>query len=233
MSEFAELLETLQFTENEHVQLMTQTLSGRSQFKRLPRDKAIAFVEKNLKPDYLMHFYFGINPVEEGLGRAKNSEVTRISSLYLDLDFKPQGLGSEANAAKMLAIAYEGLTNSLGVENMTLSIYNTGGGIQAYIPIIYDTSDPGALYESKLNVKRFELWVQDKAVEYGLGAVDTVSDPARLFRVPGSVNPKYSHNPKVFRVGGVIVDGNNVRWLTWDERNWMESLESRSIQQNF
>lgn len=194
MSEFAHLLSDLRFEQTEWVQIANRAPGEELRTVRLMRDDAIEVVDKALASGVDEEFFFGVNPVGKGDGRAKASEVLRYSSIYLDLDFKESGLGSQDNAAKFLAAFCE------AVEWQPCALIHTGMGFQVYWGL---SREDNFIHEAKLEAKRFEVYAQTLASDYGYGMLDSVSDPTRLFRVPGSINMKYDHKPTAYRVAAI------------------------------
>lgn len=135
------------------------------------------------------NLFFGVNPVVKGNGRAKANEVTRWSAFWLDLDFKDTGIQSADNAACLLEAFYESL-NGISPN----AIYSTGGGLQVYYMI--DTEDM-PMAQVRLEMKRLEMHAQALAERFRLGSIDSTADPARMLRVPGSINYEYDHAPTV------------------------------------
>lgn len=144
-------------------------------------DAAIAaFTQQNL------HVYFEINYAPHiGGGRTTEKDVTRLSALWADIDFKapPKGMGDEYMARELVNL----LSGALGVE--PAAIVRSGHGLQPYWPISDGTiTDINQVDVINLS-KRWGLLVQELARAEG-GGVDSVFDLARVFRAPGSVNWK-------------------------------------------
>jgi hypothetical protein len=198
--EFSELIiDRLMFAEDEWIQIATSIGPKNEKWTdyRFPRDKAIRVIDKAIEAGKELNIFFGANPVVEGTGRAGSKEVTRFSSFYLDLDLQPNKLGSLRNAARVIQYF------SSVSEWVPGAVVHTGGGLHAYW-----TLEPefGVLHEHKYNCKRALVGVQVWANEYGLGSIDTVVDPARLLRVPGSKNFKYDPAPTAYLVGALLED---------------------------
>lgn len=198
MSEFEDwVINGLLFQPHEGMQITVvsqeELQQGLFPTKRLSRDKAIAYAEKNLSGG--KNVYYGVNPVAPGSGRATAKEVTRQSAFWLDLDFKPTGLGGPENAGKLIEIFSD-------CFNWPVSaVFHTGFGLHAYWCVEYEENN---FHEQKMLVRRLEMYAQELASKAGLGAIDTVSDPTRVMRVPGSVNHKVIDSPPtVYRVGAI------------------------------
>lgn len=201
MSEFSDLLLELHFEQTDWVQIANRAPGEELTTARLMRDDAIEVVDKALSGGVEEEFFFGVNPVVKGTGRANSSEVRRYSSLYLDLDFKENGLRSQDNAAAFLGALSESL------DWKPNALVHTGMGFQVYWCLAVEDS---VVHEAKYEAKRFEVFVQGLATDYNYGTVDSVSDPTRLFRIPGSLNMKYEHKPRAFRVAAIHVSAEGV-----------------------
>lgn len=152
-----------------------------------------AFTEKHLD------VWFEINyaPHVAG-GRTSEKDVTRLSALYVDIDFKgsetgKQGMGSEPAALELCDM----LAGALGVA--PAAILWSGHGLQAYWPV-----EDGAIddinQQDIINLsKRWGLLCMEMARAEG-GAVDNIFDLARIFRAPGSTNWKNPARPAPTRI---------------------------------
>lgn len=202
MSEFSELvIERLGVKEHEHLQLAQGSAKGDNWVvQRGKRDRMIALADRIVAEERPLNVFFGPNPVEEsknGKQRASNSEVTRFTSFFMDLDFQPNKLGSLENAIRAIEFF------TIIAEWMPAAVVNTGGGLHAYWTMEYEL---GVVHEQKYNCKRALVAVQNWAQDYGLGSIDTVVDPTRLLRVPGSRNYKYDPAPLAYLVGAFTQD---------------------------
>ena len=138
--------------------------------------------------------WFEINnaPIITGY-RTSEADVTKISSLYVDIDFKgdegaKQGMGSEAAAFDLIDM----LSGALGVG--PAAIVWTGHGIQPYWPLEgADVTEENRKDRANL-LRRWGLLCAEFARAEG-GAVDNVFDLARIFRAPGSTNFKNPDRP--------------------------------------
>lgn len=145
-------------------------------------------------PDYISgllnaekpaNIYFEINPSShEGKGRTAANEVTRLTSLWADIDFKGNGMGNEDGARALV----DELSRALGAE--PAAIVYSGGGCQPYWLLEDVTAERYGVAEIAALSKRWGALVKRLALDLG-GAADGVFDLARVFRVPGTVNVKY------------------------------------------
>ena len=128
--------------------------------------------------------YFGVNPTKgparSRAGRGGDKDVTRLAAFVADLDVKD---GSCSNLEAARAIVEE-LSDILGTRPSAVT--QSGGGLHPYWPVSDGKTDVLVL---KAILKRWGRLV--KAVAEGQGAkVDSVFDPARVLRVPGTYNCK-------------------------------------------
>lgn len=227
MSEFIGLLNFLGWETSETMQYgfrKSDGLIGKPMWFRNKVADALPHIQSVVESDLKCDVWFGINPVSpDGEGRAKSSEVTRVLSAYLDLDFKPDGLRSEKNALELVSTIQDAL------ETDFLAMVHTGGGIQVYLPLAPDrTTD---IYGASLTIKRIQLLAQSIAHGEQLGKIDNVSDLTRVFRVPGSRNYKYESAPEVFRVYYVVASSqeDSVKWLSKSDSDLL-TLDPNSLE---
>lgn len=145
-------------------------------------------------PDYISgllnaekpaNIYFEINPSShQGKGRTAANEVTRLTSLWADIDFKGNGMGNEDGARALV----DELSRALGAE--PAAIVYSGGGCQPYWLLDDVTTERYSVADIAALSKRWGNLVKRMALDLG-GAADGVFDLARVFRVPGTVNIKY------------------------------------------
>ena len=123
-------------------------------------------------------------PVRKNAGRGKEADVTRVSSLWCDLDVKPGGCPTIDVAKAIVA----NLSIKLGTRP-TFIVYS-GYGLHAYWVIsdgqITDTAAARAL------IRRWGRLVKSVAGKLNV-AVDSVYDLPRILRTPGSRNNKRSN----------------------------------------
>ena len=93
--DFAAVLDTLGFTNDEFVVLFYEDADGIKHTAVLPLAEAIPAAAH--LPD-TVNAFFGVSPVSgprrENAGRGKEEDVTRLAALVCDLDFKPGGCPS-------------------------------------------------------------------------------------------------------------------------------------------
>lgn len=118
-----------------------------------------------------------MRPVTGGRGLAV--DVVRLAALWVDLDFKPEGVIDEAGARAVI----DGLTEWVGVP--PAMIVFSGGGMQPYWPI----TDGTDMAEAALLLRRWHVLVDRVAAKHGY-AVDALYDLPRVLRAPGSFNRK-------------------------------------------
>jgi P4 family phage/plasmid primase-like protien len=137
--------------------------------------------------------YFEINPSSFWPGEAADFEerkrsssrhITRLSSLYIDIDYKDGGLGSPQAAQQLI----QDLTAALGVP--PAAVVHSGGGMQPYWPIADGEITPESRERVATIAARWKALVDSFAAALG-GKVDSLFDLPRIFRVPGSMNYKY------------------------------------------
>jgi P4 family phage/plasmid primase-like protien len=130
--------------------------------------------------------YFSANPVGEiGRGRGKREDVTRLASVFADLDFKESGCGSLENALTVI----ESVSELIGMQPS--AVVYTGGGLHPYWPISDGHIKTAAERKrAMLVLARFGKLVRQQAEALG-GKVDSVFELARMLRVPGSQNFRY------------------------------------------
>ncbi|MDV7246762.1 MULTISPECIES: hypothetical protein [Rhodococcus] len=147
-----------------------------------------------------VNLYFGVNPRREGLeyGRGGETDVTRVVTLFADLDVKSGALGSMKECHRVVGK----LTNALGIKPAV--IIETGRGLQPFWRIANTASAPNTIHDEddrlawKILLARFGGLVQQIVDEVRPGAkIDNVYELARVLRCPGSVNNKYDDRPVV------------------------------------
>ncbi|WP_142393943.1 hypothetical protein [Mycobacterium kansasii] len=132
--------------------------------------------------------WFGVNPTtgptRTNAGRGADAEVTRLSSLYADLDIGEGKCASREVAESIIAE----LSEILGTD--PVAVTDSGGGLHPYWPLADAHLPPGrnGTYFKPL-LSRWKRLVQQIAKKHG-AKVDSVFDPARVLRVPGTFNRK-------------------------------------------
>lgn len=175
-----ELLDSLAFSEHEHVSVCTQPSGGRFTARVTPLP-ALPDIGDDTDT------WFGINPVAaDALGRGKASDVTRLAALWADLDVKPGGCASIDIARDIIS----DLSDMLGTRPTALTY--SGHGLQ---PLWAIDPDDGALTNDTTRaaataiLRRWGRLVASVAERYNTD-VDSVFDLARVLRCPGSTNHK-------------------------------------------
>jgi hypothetical protein len=134
-------------------------------------------------------------PARTGAGRGRAEDVVALTALPIDLDVKPGGLPSWEAAEAVVSA----LSDLLGVEPAAL--VNSGHGLQPWW--LLDGNDPAWQCEGSDDprwadmvavIRRWGRAIAHVAAIHG-GAVDNVSDVARLMRCPGTTNYKDRQNP--------------------------------------
>lgn len=132
--------------------------------------------------------WIGVNPVDLSKvvpgGRGTSRDVTRLTSLYADLDVKPGGCRDYSHAMEIVCT----LADILGEE--PTMIIHSGNGIQPYWAVDPDDNRPNP--ELAAILTRWGALV--RIVAKSLGAnVDSVFDLARILRAVGTLNNKRLH----------------------------------------
>mgnify|MGYP003585988548 CR=1 FL=1 len=117
----------------------------------------------------------------QGPGRGKATDVVRLPALFADLDVKPGGLPSWESADAVV----EGLSGVLGSDPVYVTM--SGHGLQPVWAL--DREDSTDVPRVTRALRRFGLLVRGVCRQHG-GAADSVFDPVRVLRTPGSVNLK-------------------------------------------
>lgn len=189
--DFQGLLDALGYTADEFVSVCWQVPGG--QFRSAVVQASDA-VKKAEAIGAGSNIWFGVNPtagpVRESAGRGSESDTTRVSSLFADLDVKDGACNDLPHARRIIAA----LSGKLGTP--PTRIVRSGNGLQPYWPI----EDGGPLTDegrarAKALVTRWGRLVKQTCEEHGAG-VDNVHELARVLRVPGTFNVKDADNPK-------------------------------------
>ena len=143
---------------------------------------------REIRPLQDRNHYVGwspMNPVNGGRGKA--SDVSAVHAVWADLDVKqPGGFSSLAECREVIAA----ISEQLGTN--PAFIISTGRGLQPVWAVIGDRSPMVMVPVLKL----FGTLVKKVAKAHG-GAADSVFNPDRLLRLPGSRNFKYEDTPTV------------------------------------
>ena len=119
------------------------------------------------------NIWFEINP-SSVQGRATAKDITRLSSVFIDIDYKDSGAGSVQQARDLI----EMLTDLIGVPP-SATVYS-GHGIQPYWTIEEEEQDQGLMHGLLF---RWGAFIKYLAASQGM-QVDSVFDLPRIFRVP-------------------------------------------------
>lgn len=211
------LYDVLNYTEDEFVSLGYCVGSGpfRTAVKP-PRDAIAAATRLPGNADC----YFGVNPTagpaRQNAGRGDDASVTRLAALVCDLDVKP-------GACKSLDVALAIVANlSILLNTRPSVLVYSGGGLHAYWPIS-DGHTAGDIRRVRALLRRWGRLVAVVADSLNV-KVDTVYDPARMMRLPGSTNRK-TDEPRP-----VVAERDNGGPLTLDEL--AEYLDEAGITEN-
>ena len=131
--------------------------------------------------------WFEINPstFNRSTGRSNADDISRLTALYADLDFKPKPNGMSTLPECMEVV--EALSSIIGYQPS--AIVYTGGGIHPYWPILDGEIDEVNRADMQRRLKRWGALVKLTAASHG-GDADSVYDLPRILRVPGSQNWK-------------------------------------------
>ena len=131
--------------------------------------------------------WFEINPsnFNRPTGRSNADDISRLTALYADLDYKtkPNGMSSLPEAMEVV----EALSSIIGYQPS--AIVYTGGGIHPYWPILDGEINDVNRADMMKRLKRWGALVKLTAASHG-GDADSVYDLPRILRVPGSLNWK-------------------------------------------
>lgn len=207
---FAELLETLNYSNGEHISINWQAPAAgpddNPPFRtQVVEHQAAAELAASKAPH--SNVWFGVNPVTPtATGRGTASQVTRLAAVWADLDVKPGGCPDRATAEAIITALAELL------ETEPSAVVNSGHGLQPYWPI--EPTDGGPLDTAEKQgraealLRRWGRLVKLVAENHGAHA-DSVFDLPRVLRVPGTFNRKAEPLPVTIehRPGGPITIG--------------------------
>jgi hypothetical protein len=183
--DFSGLLQLLGFSVGEFVSIGHEII-GKSPWHTAVMDPADA-------PDYVAglsdeaDIFFGTcptrGPARDGGRRGTENDVTRLSSLWADIDVKP-------GACKDLTVAHAIIGDlTAAVGSRPSAIVNSGGGLHPYWPIADGWVKSGDIGPARMLIKQWERLVVRVAKTHGV-KVDPVFELARMLRVPGTFNNK-------------------------------------------
>lgn len=142
--------------------------------------------------------FFTVNTMKPGLPaerRGTSADVVRGNAVWADLDVKGEGTFASVEDAE--AFAFEVGTV---IGHMPITVHS-GGGVHAYWPII----DGGDVKLYRQVLAAFGRLVRGMAADRGV-SVDSVFDPARVLRLPGTWNRKPTYPEPVPCVLGDVED---------------------------
>jgi hypothetical protein len=133
------------------------------------------------------NIFFGVNtvkgPARKNSGRGTETDITRLTALWCDLDIKPGGCPTMDVATAIIA----NLSIILGTRPS--AIVDTGHGLHAYWPITHGHIADGDTTAARALIRPWGRLVAVAAGMLHVG-VDNVYDLARMLRVPGTFNNK-------------------------------------------
>lgn len=173
-----ELLERLGREANNPVNIAYQSASQGFKVKSTTTRLASSVVEA--LNDLDCNIWYEINP-STAKGRSKAEDVTKLAAVWIDIDFKDEGIQSAENAHELIEL----LSDLIGVGPS--AVVHSGNGLQPYWAI-----DPEEEYTQELGTSLLLRWgafCRWVAASQG-GQLDSVFDLPRIFRAPGSYNHK-------------------------------------------
>ncbi len=150
----------------------------------LKRPAELVELAQDLEDANLWHSLSTFRPKNSGRGKAE--DVVRMPFLWADLDIKPKGCATWAQAWDLI----EALSEILGTLPMWVTM--TGHGLQPAWGI--DPGESTDVVTLRPVLKRFGLLVRHVARVHGC-SVDSVFNPDRVLRASGSVNWKDPAHP--------------------------------------
>lgn len=198
---FQELLERLGRNPDDVVTVCYQ--SATQGFRVKQTKVALADTIVDALSELNCNVWFEINPAVAD-GRCKAEDVTRLSAVWIDIDFKESGIQSAERAHELVDL----ITDLISVP--PTAVIQSGHGLQPYWAI-----DPEEDYTQARGagvLARWGAFVRWVAASQG-GQLDSVFDLPRIFRAPGSTNFKDVNSP----VKVVSEFADNWRPLSLDE----------------
>jgi hypothetical protein len=138
----------------------------------------------------VVNVWFGVNPLSSEVtkGRGTAKDVTRLTSLWADLDVA-DGKCPDLDAAHAI------ITNvSSMLGERPCAVTYSGHGLQPLWKVDQESAEKLSNGDAAQLVKRFGNLVHAAAAEQG-NNVDSVFELARVLRVPGTVNVKNPDEP--------------------------------------
>jgi hypothetical protein len=213
---FAELRETLGFTDGEFVSICHQPVDGSFSSSVVKANNACAQVQSLPERSCT---WFSINPVEgperHRRGRGRERDVTRWAALYLDCDIKPGAFESQERAWEFI----NAISDLIGTH--PTAVIHSGHGLQPLWAITDAklTDENGEFAEVPWSrayrvTRRFDRLASKVALESFGAKLDKVADLSRVLRVPDTTNWKNARDPvgtyAVVGTGGPLADMNAI-----------------------
>lgn len=180
---FAELLTRLGRNDDDDLNIAYQSAKQGFRVKSTKVRHADSVVEA--LNDLDCNVWYEINP-SQAQGRSKAEDITSLAAVWIDIDFKDEGIQSPEHAHEMIDL----LTDLIGVAPSV--VVHSGNGLQPYWAI-----DPEEDYTQEMGTSLIMRWgsfVRWVAASQG-GQLDSVFDLPRIFRAPGSFNHKSEPKP--------------------------------------
>lgn len=180
---FQELLERLGRSAEDSVVLCYQSAKQGFKVRATSVQRADTLVDALTELE--CNVWFEINP-STTTNRARAEDITRLSAVWIDIDFKQGGIQSEENAQELIDL----ITGLIGVQ--PTAVVHSGHGLQPYWAI-----DPEEDYTQEMAsglLQRWGAFVRWVAASQG-GQLDSVFDLPRIFRAPNGINFKDANDP--------------------------------------
>jgi hypothetical protein len=187
---FAEVLDVLQIPHEEFIPVCHRPVGGRFTAEVVARDEAPQVVAAVSEP---ADWWFGLNATygsgRRRRGRGSERDVTRWSGFSLDLDVKPGGFRSLAEAEAFI----DSFSTLIGMRPAVVIF--SGHGVQP-IYMVDEPLDDRAWWARACRASRqIGRLAAETAHHFSGATIDTVSDLSRLVRVCGTTNWKDPDNP--------------------------------------
>ncbi len=180
---FAELLEILHLDNDDQISL---NIKRYGQWRCIGIGPPTSAVNRAVSDYASLDLWFGVHPTSHpGLpGRGGSAEVTRITALIAEID--------DAKMSRQAADAV--IADLAAIIGWPTAVVESGHGRHFYWPI--DRSDTETLTNDAAAALAARFGILVRKVAAGRrGLVDTVSDLARVLRVPGTTNCKDKGEP--------------------------------------
>lgn len=179
---FPDLLEALDYRDSERISVCYQPVGG--DFGVLGIVPVTDAARLAASVGDTGDVWFGVNPTSATEGRGDAAHTTRLVALYADLDVKPGGCADLPTAEKII----DDVSAHVG-QRPTVVVYS-GHGLQPQWAIDDgEIGGPFGVVEARALLGRFRRLCDVVADQYG-ARVDAVFDPARVLRVPMTLNLK-------------------------------------------